>query len=38
MYTEARSRLFFGFLDRQTLQSQWMNGTPLDVPQPKMVT
>jgi nucleoside-diphosphate-sugar epimerase len=36
--SEARSLLFLGFLERQILQLQWINGTPVEVPHPKTVT
>jgi hypothetical protein len=34
---DVRSRWFFGFFERQTLQSQKSKGTPVEVPQPRMV-
>src|SRR5690606_6823217 len=35
---EARSRWFLGFRERQTLHLQWIRGTPVEVPQPRMVS
>jgi len=37
-HAEARRRWFFGLRERQTLHAQNINGTPVEVPQPRMVS